>query len=68
MTVWNEQKAAEREKYWYLSYIEFQEMLCRLALFIELPKDYADGNRDFEPKIEHKVHNFLRIIYEKRYQ
>ena len=55
MTVRDEQK--NLGKYYYLTYIEFIEMMCRLAL---------EGAMFKEP-VEYKVNFLLNIIYEKMY-
>jgi hypothetical protein len=47
------------QKYWYLTFPEYIEYICRIAL-----KLYKVVNGDKECKYEYKVSEFFRIIFE----
>ena len=50
---------ANASKYWYLTYSEYLEYICRIAL-----KLYADVKGEKEGKMEYKVLNLIKIMYE----
>ena len=55
MTIINEDK--NMEKYYYLVFVEFQEMICRLAHY---------AFKDIET-IQYKVYYFLKILWDYMY-
>ena len=57
MTVLDEKSARERKKYDSIAFVEFLEMLCRIAII----------SFKFKDIIEVKVYHFLHMIYEYRY-